>query len=160
MDTMATDPGERLQLSAQAQLAATALASGRHIDAWSRMLAFASLLYLLWPGPPSAPRLLLALSLAAALLQAWWAWRVALDARIFAAWAAAWQRPGEEPPGDAMQRFDRALGDWLPGAAARRTTRTLADRARGARALLTRQLLALGVQGICTVTAIVAGGPR
>lgn len=160
MDAPATDPGERLQLAAQAHLAAAALASGRQIDAWSRVLAFAGLLPLLWPALPDLPRLLLALALAAGLLQAWWAWRVTLDARIFADWAAAWQRPDGASPEEALQRFDRALRAWLPGAASCETTRTFADRARGARGLLARQVLALGVQGICILGAVVAGGPR
>lgn len=160
MDAPATDPGERLQLAAQAHLAAAALAGGRHIDAWSRVLAFASLLSLLWPALPDVPRLLLALALAAGLLQAWWAWRVALDARIFATWAATWQLPDGASPEDSLQRFDRALGNWLPGAAARQPPQTLAERIRGARALLARQLLALGAQSMCILGAVVAGGPR
>ena len=159
MNPSSTNLESRLQAAANAELTAALLASGRHIDAWSRTLALAALitLALLPPkvsatvtAPPSAlthaTQFLLALSFVAALAGAYWGWCITLDARLFASWADRWRRPPDAPPSDDLCRFDQALADWRPGNISPASPRTLGERRRGAHRLLKRQVQCLAVQ--------------
>lgn len=167
---MTRQPPDRVQAEQHCQtaLAASFLASGRTLDAWSRMLAVAALIGLWGSGQSASARGWLALSVALAALQAWWAWRVALDARIFARWARAWRQPdtrGVDGVTEDLRRFDRALADWLPGmapdpASFTGASRSLAARLSGARRLLGRQLLAGIAQALCLAGAVAATWPN
>lgn len=164
MDSRATDgtPGELPAQAAQVELTAAVLASGRTIDGWSRVFALVGLVGLLWPALPGLSRPLLALSLAFATLQAWWAWRTALDAQVFAVWASAWRNRSAGLAGE-LSSFDQALCAWRPGD---RTdprpappARSLGDRLRGARNLFIKQFISFTGQVTCTFVALVTCWP-
>lgn len=92
-------------------LAAATLATGTTIDRWSRVGALAAPVALLVCTPRSASAVtVLALSLLAALGQAFLAARTSLDERVFAQWGRHWQRDPSAADRDPAA-FDCALHD-------------------------------------------------
>ena len=124
-------------------LAAATLATGTTIDRWSRAGALAALVALLVCTPRSASAVaVLALSLLAALGQAFLAARTSLDERVFAQWGRHWQRdPSAADRGRAA--FDGALHDQF---GKQTTPRTLDARIQAAFRLLQLQAFACAGQ--------------
>lgn len=124
-------------------LAAATLATGTTIDRWSRVGALAALVTFLVCTPPSASAVaVLALSLLAALGQAFLAARTSLDERVFAQWGLHWQRDPSAADRDPAA-FDCALHDQL---GKQTTPRTLDARIQAALRLLQRQAFACAGQ--------------
>ena len=124
-------------------LAAATLATGSTVDRWSRVGALAALVTLLVCTPPSASAVAaLALSLLAALGQAFLAARTSLDERVFAQWGRHWQRNPSAADRDPAA-FDCALHDLL---GKQTTPRTLDARIQAALRLLQRQAFACAGQ--------------
>ena len=124
-------------------LAAATLATGSTVDRWSRVGALAALVTLLVCTPPSASAVAaLALSLLAALGQAFLAARTSLDERVFAQWGRHWQRNPSAADRDPAA-FDCALHDLL---GKQTTPRTLDARIQAALRLLQRQAFACADQ--------------
>lgn len=124
-------------------LAAATLATGMTIDRWSRVGALAALVALLVCTPRSASAVtVLALSLLAALGQAFLAARTLLDERVFAQWGQHWPRDPSAADRDRAA-FDGALHDQF---GKQTTPRTLDARIQAAFRLLQLQAFACAGQ--------------
>ena len=116
------------------------LRSGRQIDHASTILLLAAVLW----APAATPgvgRALLCAVMLLAVAEKYFAWRVALDAALFALLARAPDHGG---------LFDAALAMCIGGGNDRQV-RTLASRWGGARRLLRRQAAAVGIQAGCLI---------
>lgn len=120
------------------------LRGGRIIDHASSILLL-GILFLLTVKAPVWPGLLLpTLAIALALAEKYHAWRVALDAELFAVLLAH--------PAESAQ-FDCALAVFL-GRSHTVTDRSMHSRWQGARRLLCRQAACLGLQLCVTLFAL------
>lgn len=116
------------------------LQAARVVDQASSLLLLPAVALLLMQ-PAGVPALaLLGVALVFALAEKYYAWRVALDAGLF---AALLRQPGQMP------QFDAALASMLGGQAPV-GGRSLQSRGEGARRLLLRQALCLGAQVLVT----------
>lgn len=149
------------EAAARARVMATALALGRSLDLWSLALAALALAGLLWLTLPLTTSIGLLLSILAGVGQKVFALRIAFDAALFHHWAEAWNSNGAEgrdPNALAtdLMVFDRALADCGLATPRGDVVRDLHSRLRGAARLLRRQVLALTIQFVAMVIAIVA----
>lgn len=149
------------EAAARARVMATALALGRSLDLWSLALAALTLAGLLWLTLPLTTGIGLLLSILAGIGQKIFALRVAFDAALFHHWAEKWSIDGAEgrdPNALApdLMVFDRALADCGLATPRGDGVRDLNSRLRGAARLLKRQVLALAMQFVAMVIAMVA----
>lgn len=122
------------------------LRSGRMLDQASSVLLLGVLLLLVL-HPPSWPGIFLpGIAIVLAIAEKYHAWRVALDAELF---AVLLKNPHEP------NRFDAALAAFLAcGKIA--AGRTMYSRWQGARRLFCRQALCLGLQLLASLAALLA----
>lgn len=149
---------------ARARVAASSLALGQRIDAWSLLctgLALASLFWVARQSGASLTQACLLLSVLAGAAQKGLALRVAFDAAIFLDWAERWRcaaDAGESATVMAadLSAFDQALAAAGLRAAPADSLPDLDCRLRGAMKLLGRQLMAFAVQFIVLLVAALA----
>lgn len=125
---------------------AARLRMGTLLDACSLALSLLALVVLLL-GEQAAPLqgvMLLVLVLGGA--EKYYAIRVAFDRRVFADWAARWQRPEGPSIAAVLAGFDEALTRIGRRPAGGSRVRSLGERLAGAFALLRRQSLCLFFQ--------------
>lgn len=117
------------------------LQAGRVVDHASSLLLLPAVALLLMQPAGGLPLNLLGMALVFALAEKFYAWRVALDARLF---TVLLRQPGQ------ARQFDDALANML-GRPAPVACRSLYSRWQGARRLLRWQAICLGVQVLVTV---------
>ncbi|KVU92223.1 hypothetical protein WK75_15600 [Burkholderia ubonensis] len=111
-----------------------------------------------WSAAPFAQALLATVSTASSVAALWFAVRIAVDRRLFAALADAALAAAPEPAGgDALAALDRALADlgWID---ATKAGRTLDARVRGAIGLCRTGVWIAVVQWLVVGAAIAASG--
>ncbi|KVN29174.1 hypothetical protein WJ63_11020 [Burkholderia pyrrocinia] len=108
-----------------------------------------------WTAAPLARALLAAVSTVSGVAALWYAVRIAIDRRLFAALAHAARAP--DGGGDALAALDRALADlgWIDAAKA---GRVLDARVRGAIGLCRAGVLIAVIQWTIVGTAIAMSG--
>ena len=143
---MAPDTPETRQDAATAALTAATLGQGRRLDLLSLALLLLALATLLLAATGLTERSLLGVSVAAGLVQRYYATRCDLDARLFAHWAACWSSLWAPDPQADLVAFDQALTSVFGAEDAPIPPRPLADRVRGALRLLRHQSIALAIQ--------------
>lgn len=151
---MAPDTPETRQDAATAALTAATLGQGRRLDLLSLTLLLLSLATLLLAVTDLTERSLLGFSVAAGLVQRYYAFRCDLDARLFAHWAACWSGLWAPDPQADLKAFDQALTSVFGASEAPTPPRPLAERVRGALRLLRHQFIALAVQLAALLGAI------
>lgn len=151
---MAPDTPETRQDAATAALTAAALGQGRQLDLLSLALLLLALATLLLAVTGLTERSLLGFSMAAGLVQRYYAFRSDLDARVFAHWAACWSGLWAPDPQADLKAFDQALTGAFGAGDAPSPPRPLADRVRGALRLLRHQSIALTIQFSAILGAI------
>jgi hypothetical protein len=134
---------EALQSAVQCRLTASLLALGSKLDVWSLALLGITLLVLFLLPFSAVVTGVLGAACIAALVQKYFALRVALDATVFADWAMRWTAPGST--GNTVEDDLRAFDDTLKKANTQ-PLRPLDSRAEGAKRLLQCQALAALIQ--------------
>lgn len=129
---------------ASALLALALCATSRRLDAWSRLCAALALAACALPAPSPLWAPALGTALACALLQLFWALRLAFDQPVFAHWSTT---PADT---ETLAAFDAALA---PLGKTPPSGRSLEQRLLGVRRLFRRQLLAFGGQLAVTLGA-------
>jgi hypothetical protein len=138
---------------AQGRVLIAFLRRGKTLDRWSGFILICACLALAWRlidrGSWRAPNILLAASLAMAFIEKLYAWRVALDAELFASLYA-------DGPVDttALHHLDAGLSRVL-GSSRTGGRRALSDRWRGALSLLRRQAVFTILQFALLVAGLV-----
>lgn len=142
-----TDSSEIAQSAQTARIAATWLKLGKSIDQMSLALMLLALAATLCVDGVLFSRAALLVVIVAGACEKWLALRVALDAAIFADWAASWEKTPAQgsAPEETLLRFDQTL-TAIRGQHRVPAARPLADRVRGALALFHRQAALLLVQ--------------
>jgi hypothetical protein len=143
---VAPDTPETRQDAATAALTAATLGQGRRLDLLSLALLLLALAALLLAVTGLTERSLLGFSVAAGLVQRYYALRSDLDARLFAHWASCWSGLWAPDPQADLKAFDQALSGVFGAGEAPPTPRPLADRVRGALRFLRHQSIALAIQ--------------
>lgn len=151
---MAPDTPETRQDAATAALTAATLGQGRQLDLLSLALLLLALAALLLAATGLTGRSLLGFSVAAGLVERYYAFRSDLDARLFAHWAACWSGLWAPDPQADLAAFDQALAGVFGARKAPTPPRPLADRVRGALRLLRHQFIALAIQLAAILGAI------
>lgn len=158
------EPATMAGALARARVAASSLALGQRIDAWSLLFTGLALAGLFWgvrqPGA-SLTQVCLLLSVLVGAVQKGLALRVAFDAAIFLDWAERWRCAADAgQPAKAiaeyLSAFDQALAAAGLRAAAGDPLPDLDRRLRGAMKLLGRQSIAFAVQFTVLVVAALA----
>ncbi|MHB1232045.1 MAG: hypothetical protein ACYCZQ_05625 [Burkholderiales bacterium] len=154
------EPLDFAEAASRARVIAVALAQGRSLDLWSLALVTLALAGLLWVPFPLLASISLLVSILVGVGQKVFALRVAFDAVLFHHWAEAWNSNGAEgrdPNALAtdLMMFDQALADCGLGAPRDDVVHDLHSRLRGAARLLRRQALALAIQFVAMVIAMV-----
>ncbi|KWK56740.1 hypothetical protein WT81_06560 [Burkholderia stagnalis] len=110
-----------------------------------------------WMAAPLARALLAAVSTASGVAALWYAVRIAIDRRLFAALAHAATATAPDGAGDALAALDRALADlgWIDAAKA---GRALDARVRGAIGLCRAGMLTAVIQWAIVGAAIAMSG--
>ncbi|KVN13524.1 hypothetical protein WT09_02965 [Burkholderia stagnalis] len=110
-----------------------------------------------WMAAPLARALLAAVSTASGVAALWYAVRIAIDRRLFAALAHAAAATAPDGTGDALAALDRALADlgWIDAAKA---GRALDARVRGAIGLCRAGVLIAVIQWAIVGVAIAMSG--
>lgn len=110
-----------------------------------------------WMAAPLARVLLAAVSTASGVAALWYAVRIAIDRRLFAALAHAAKATAPDGAGDALAALDRALADlgWIDAAKA---GRALDARVRGAIGLCRAGVLIAVIQWAIVGAAIAMSG--
>lgn len=140
-----TKPAEDLDHPVVAGVMASFLRAGRVLDHASSVLWLGLFVFML-PAAAMPARLAAIVAIAFGIAEKYYAWRVALDAELF---AVLGRYPHE------ATRFDAALAACL-GKAAPPEARNLASRWLGARGLLLRQATLLASQLAATLVAALA----
>jgi hypothetical protein len=138
---------------AQGRVLIAFLRRGKAFDRWSGFVLICACLILSWRlidrGSWRAPNIVLAASLAMAFIEKLYAWRVALDAELFASLYADGLVDEH-----ALHHLDVGLSRVL-GGSRKAGTRALSDRWRGALSLLKRQAFFLILQLALLVAALI-----
>ncbi len=155
------EPLNFAEAASRARVMAAALSMGRSLDLWSLALVMLALAGFLWVPLPVSSSISLLVCIVAGGMQKILALRVAFDAALFRHWAKTWSSDaaqGRDPNALATDLivFDQALADCGLGTPRGDVVRDLHSRLRGAARLLRRQALALAIQFVAMVIAMVA----
>jgi hypothetical protein len=134
----------------QARLAAQFLAQGKAIDAWSLAATLLAVLGTVF-APSHTGQIGFLCAVLMGLVQRYYAFRVALDADIFRAWAERWATDASLASSD-LSAFDSALASLGLGKP-QPVCRSVEQRGRAALRLLAWQALALLLQLIVLALA-------
>lgn len=119
---------------------------GKIINAWSMIFAFATLIMLSARFGDAKENVLLAFSLFAGFLQAYFAVRCAFDASIFTSFGSELHQ---------YKKFDKVLIKWKLRKAVF-ISRSIEQRAEGALKILRQQIYSFCIQFVLLVVAVIA----